>query len=133
MNYELPTLTDRVKATLVDLVLILFLMGFVSEIFGLFEHVPDGVRITAMLLMIFYDPLFTSTSCTLGQKIAGIRVRNFQRLDVDNEEEKIGFLPAALRIGVKYILGGVTIISFFINKDKRMVQDFASGSIVIKK
>jgi len=133
MNYELPTLTDRAKSTIVDMVLIFLLMGVVSEVFNLFTNVPDSIRIGAMIMMILYDPIFTSTTCTLGQKIAGVRVRNFAKLHYDNEEVRIGFLQAALRIVVKSILGGVTVISFFLNDEKRMLQDFASGSIVIKK
>ena len=133
MNYELPTLTDRVKSTVVDVVLIFLLMGIVSEVFNLFTNVPDSVRIGAMILMILYDPIFTSTTCTLGQKLAGVRVRNFRKLHYDDREVRIGFLQATLRIVVKFILGGITVISFFVNDEKRMLQDFASGSIVIKK
>jgi hypothetical protein len=133
MNYELPTLTDRVKSTLVDAVLIFILMGVVSEVFNLFTNVPDSIRIGTMIMMILYDPIFTSTTCTLGQKLAGVRVRNFEKLHNDNQEVRIGFFQAALRIVVKSILGGVTVISYFVNDEKRMLQDFASGSIVIKK
>ncbi|HYV91297.1 MAG TPA: RDD family protein [Chitinophagales bacterium] len=133
MNYELPTLTDRVKSTIIDTFLILLLMGLVSELFNFFTNVPDWVRITVMIMMILYDPIFTSTTCTLGQKLAGVRVRNFEKLHFEDREERIGFLPATLRIVVKFILGGITVISFFLNNEKRMLQDFASGSIVIKK
>lgn len=133
MNYELTTLTDRVKYTLIDLVFILLLMGLVSEIFDQFPSVPNWVRIAVMLLMILYDPIFTSTSCTLGQKIIGVRVRNYEKLRFEGKEERINFFFAVWRILVKYALGGVTFISFFLNDDKRMLHDFASGSIVIRK
>src|SRR6185503_3147935 len=117
MNYELPTLTDRVKSTLVDAVLIFLLMGLVSEVFNFFPNVPDWVRITVMIMMILYDPICTSTTCTVGQKLAGVRVRNFEKLHFEDREERIGFLRATLRIVVKAVLGSATLISFFLNDE----------------
>src|SRR6185436_17925470 len=109
---------------------ILLLMGLVSEVFDLFPVIPNWVRITVMLLMILYDPIFTSASCTLGQKIIGVRVRDYNKLRWEGIEQRISFFAAVWRIVVKYAIGAFTYISFFINPDKRMIHDFASGSIV---
>ncbi len=133
MTDELATLTDRVKVNLTDLLLVLISMGVVSEILSQFSNVQDWVRILLLGLTVLYEPLFTSTACTLGQKIVGVRVRNFEKLFHENKEERISFVAALIRMFSKIILGSVTYITFFTSDQKRMIHDFASNSIVIKR
>ena len=66
-------LPDRVKASIIDgLMLLVFMISF-SYLFSLFENVPNSLRITAFLFVfVLYDPLFGGT---LGHLAHGLRVR----------------------------------------------------------
>jgi|GEM_PF-4841316 len=61
MEYTYAMLPDRVKAAVVDGVILVAGMYATSEILALFDEVPNWIRIIAfVLLFIVYDPLFTS-------------------------------------------------------------------------
>jgi len=86
------------------------------------------IRILVTLVMILiHDPLFTSNFCTLGQKITGIRVRDY------NTHDKIDFLPALFRVFIKFLLGEISFFSILFSKEKRAIHDFAAKSIVMMK
>jgi len=59
------------------IVLVTFMYG-TSDIFGLFEQVPDVVRaIAAIFIFLLYDPLFTGVyGGTIGHSFSGIEVNN---------------------------------------------------------
>lgn len=87
-----------------------------------------ALRIYITIVLVFiYEPLFTSKLCTLGQKITGIRVRNYQNYN------NIGYFAALYRYLLKGILGFISLFSIVFSKDKRAIHDFAVDSIVIMK
>jgi uncharacterized RDD family membrane protein YckC len=77
-------------------------------------------------LFFIYEPFCIAFGCTIGNKIAGIRVRNFH-----DESKRISLFNSYIRFIIKLLLG---IISFFtVTSDswKRAIHDKAAGSIMV--
>ena len=115
---------------MIDLLFILISMAFISQLIGLLNGVPDGIRIGAFIALFFlYDPLMTSMAGgTLGHMAVGIRVKKQGK-----EEENIHFFAALLRFAVKSFLGWISLLTVTANQRKRAIHDMAGGSVVVFK
>ena len=125
-NY--PGVFDRVKAIVIDgIVMIVFLFVF-SYVFSLFENVSDYVRIIAFVFIFFlYDPLFTSIfGGTIGHMMIGIRVKREK-----NEQKNILFPLAIIRFVVKAFLGIISLLTVLNNYKRKAIHDYLIGSIVV--
>lgn len=127
MNIQFPTLLDRYKANMIDL-LCLIILSFI------FTYAKDSYSSNDLLWNIIflsflgsYEPLLTTFSCTIGQGAMDIRVRK-----INNPHKKINLLQAYLRLITKLSLGWISFFSLFFNKNKRAIHDFVSQSIVIE-
>jgi uncharacterized RDD family membrane protein YckC len=122
-----PTILRRYLATFIDGMLILTVMILTSYIFSHDTDLDRILRVSIILSMFFiYEPFFTSKICTLGQKIMGVRVRNFANL------ERISLFQAYVRIIVKILLGIISFFSIIFSSKKRAIHDFAASSIIIE-
>jgi uncharacterized RDD family membrane protein YckC len=127
MNIEYPSILRRYLSSFLDGCLVLALFILIPYIIGDGENTL-ALRIYITIVLVFiYEPLFTSKLCTLGQKITGIRVRNYQNYN------NIGYFAALYRYLLKGILGFISLFSIVFSKDKRAIHDFAVDSIVIMK
>lgn len=126
-TYYYPKLFDRVKAAIVDSLILLGLMIIVVNIFSLFENISDVLRIIAFIFFfILYDPIMTSTfGGTIGHMILGIRVKREK-----DQERNIHFLSALLRFIVKALLGWISLITVTSNEKNKAIHDNLVGSIV---
>ena len=95
-NY--PGIYLRIKAIVIDSIVILFLIILTTYILSLFTNVPNSVRIIAFVfIFILYDPIFTNSfGGTIGHMFVGIRVK--QAL---NESKNIPLHLAFIRYIVK--------------------------------
>jgi uncharacterized RDD family membrane protein YckC len=124
--HESPTILRRYISTFIDGVFILSLFIAVSYVIKADSTIASYARTAVFLVMFFfYEPVFTSRFCTLGQRITGIRVRSVVTY------KKISIPAAYLRIITKIFLGFISLLSIPITKERRAIHDFASGSIVI--
>ena len=125
-NIPYPTITRRYLSTFIDGILVLVFFIIISFIFQQDSGNMQAIRISLILSMFFvYEPLCTSKLCTLGQKLTGIRVRQF------SSRQRISLLAAYGRILVKLILGLISFFTIPFSKGKRGLHDFAASSIVI--
>jgi uncharacterized RDD family membrane protein YckC len=123
---ESPTILRRYLSTFIDGVFILSVFIAVSFAFDSDSTFASYARVAVyLILFLFYEPIFTSRFCTVGQKITGIRVRTVATY------ENISIPAAYLRIIIKISLGFISLLSIPLTKDRRAIHDFASGSIVI--
>jgi uncharacterized RDD family membrane protein YckC len=103
-------------------------MFILSSVLENFENFSNAVRILLFfVLWALYEPLATSLGFTLGNYIAGIRVRNLKNISL-----RIDFFRSFLRFLVKVLLGWLSLITIFLNKERRALHDLASGSLMIK-
>lgn len=126
-NYAL--LPDRIKALMIDAIILIAAMYLVSEIFSAFEQVPNFVRfLAALFIFVLYDPIFTSTQGgTIGHTYSGIGVRRENDLS-----SNINFPMAFFRFIFKYFLGWLSLLTVTGNKEKKAIHDFIAGSVVIQ-
>jgi uncharacterized RDD family membrane protein YckC len=126
-SIQYPSLTDRIKSSLIDVLFILFLMSCIAVAMDNFIDVPDGLRAGLFIFLFFvYEPLAHTFGFTLGNYIMGIRVRKLSA-----PQEKINIAQAYLRFTVKTLLGWVSFFTINSNKQRRAIHDIASGTVTI--
>ena len=128
MNIEYVNLLDRVKAAVVDSILLIVFMYMCSEIFSLFESVPNVWRMAVFVFIFFlYDPIFTSVfGGTIGHSFMKITVKK-----EDNPEQNISFFAALLRFIFKAALGWISLLTTTGNSKRKAIHDYEAKSIVI--
>jgi len=127
-NY--PVLLDRFKAVFADSIVLIILMKIITDIFSLFDNVPDISRAIAFVFIFFlYDPLFTSIfGGTIGHRINGIRVKK-----EINTNKNISFPMAFIRFIIKASLGWISMLTVPSDEKKKAIHDNLANSIVIYK
>lgn len=130
MKTNYPSLLDRVKAVMVDSVILIIFMIIATTVFSSFENVPDVARIIAFVfIVILYDPIFTSTfGGTIGHMIIGIRVRR-----ESSREKNILFPLAIIRFMIKALLGWISLLTVTSNKKNKAIHDSIIRSVVVYK
>jgi uncharacterized RDD family membrane protein YckC len=128
MEEKYPQLADRIQSTLIDTLLIVFLIFLFSNILEKFENVPDGIRIAMFAgLFLAYEPILMTLGCTLGNYVKGIRVK--QNSDTT---KRITIFQAIIRYPVKVLLGWISFLTIHSNPKRRAIHDLVSGSVMIK-
>lgn len=127
-NTNYPSITKRFRAIFLDSLLLIAFMVIIANIFAAFENIPNYVTISILVVVfLLYDPLMVSIfGGTVGHLSNGIRVRKF-----NNQNQKINFFVALLRFTVKSMLGWLSFIFAYSNKDSRALHDLASESVVV--
>ncbi|MBN1625733.1 MAG: RDD family protein [Deltaproteobacteria bacterium] len=121
-----PVILRRYLATSIDIVIILYIFTFFILILqGHDEIVDRGAIWIGMLVLFLYEPIFTSRLCTIGQKIAGIRVRK------PDSGERLSISNACVRSFVKLVLGIISFFTIPVTGKRRALHDFAAGSVVV--
>jgi len=119
---------SRVKAAILDGIIIMLLMYAFSEILSHFDNVPVWVRTTlAIFVFILYEPIFISSfGQTIGQSYNGIMVKR------DGDIKKNIIFPLAiLRFVFKMFLGWISLLTITGNEKRKAIHDFIANSVVI--
>ena len=129
MENQYAILPQRVKAAVIDSIVLIAAMYVISEIFVLFEEVPQYIRIGAFVLVfVVYDPFFTSAyGGTIGHSYSGISVKRANDLD-----KSISFSAALIRFILKAALGWISLLTISTNEKKQAIHDFAASSVVLE-
>ena len=128
MKIQYPLLIDRFQSLLIDSIVIILLMFILSSVLENFATLSNAVRILLFfVLWTIYEPMATTLGFTLGNYIAGIRVRNFKNMSM-----KIDFFRSFIRFIIKVLFGWLSLITIFSNKERRALHDLVSGSVMIK-
>ena len=127
-NY--PGILERIKAILVDTIIIIVLMFIVSHIFSSIGKVPDNWKMIALIfIFILYDPLFTSIfGGTIGHMVLGIRVKKER-----DPTKNILFPMALIRYIFKTLLGWISLLTVSSNTKGKAIHDMIAGSVVVYK
>lgn len=128
MNLDYPSLLDRSKAATVDAIILIAAMYGLSELFQLFDHVPNAVRAFSwVFLFIIYEPLLVSLyGGTIGHNYFGLTVRRDSQ-----SQRKLSYGVAVLRFAVKVLLGWLSFLVAIGNEKRKTIHDFMSNSVVL--
>ncbi|MFM9986730.1 MAG: RDD family protein [Flavobacteriales bacterium] len=127
---DLPHVSERVKATFADGMVMVVLATIASYTFSTFENVHDLARIGTMIfIVLLYEPLMICTfGASIGHMIMGIQVR-----DESNPDSKINYFQAQIRGVFKLSLGWISLLSVGSSEKKQAIHDMIVGSIVLYK
>lgn len=126
LNYAGVSL--RIKAIVVDTIVLVIFMVLTTFILSQFQTVSDGVRMFAFIfIFLLYDPIFTSTfGGTIGHMMLGIKVK---RESDENKNIPIHF--AIIRYIIKAFLGIISLLTVSGNAKSKAIHDYIVGSVVL--
>nr|WP_239000315.1 RDD family protein [Hyunsoonleella ulvae] len=124
------SIPDRIKAAIIDSIILIVIMYFISELFTLFDSVPNYVKIViSVIIFLLYDPLMTSFyGGTVGHTISKITVRKDGNLN-----SNISFPIALIRFLLKASLGWISLLTISGDKKKKAIHDNAANSVIVMK
>jgi uncharacterized RDD family membrane protein YckC len=127
-GYTYPTLATRYKALFIDAMLLLFvLIVIMLAVDGSSMRTPIMVS-SAFVILLTYEPMLTTYSRTVGQRLMRIRVGRYA-----DPTRKIGLVNAYIRWFAKGLLGWVSFVTIHFNQERRAIHDLASDSMVISE
>jgi len=123
------TLINRLKAILIDALVLLGLCMIATAVFSRIGYVSDTVRMLVFIfIFLLYDPLFTSIfGATIGHLIIGLRIRRAKDIT-----RKLIFPMALIRFIIKGTLGFISLMTISITKKSRAIHDIVAGSVVLQ-
>jgi len=128
MEYQYPSLSDRIQSILIDQVFIIALMFMASAVLDRYENVPDWIRIVLFFgLWGVYEPICMTFGCTIGNYVKRIRSRKF-----NDPTKRMNVFQAYIRYFIKILLGLVSFVTINMNKAKRAIHDFVASTVMIK-
>tara|TARA_A100000171_G_scaffold24519_1_gene22789 strand:- start:2106 stop:2495 length:390 start_codon:yes stop_codon:yes gene_type:complete len=125
---EYPKTSFRIKAAIVDLILILVVMVSAAFAIDSIGGVPDWVRISIMvLLIIVYEPMMVSTyGGTIGHRILGVKVTKSS-----DTTRRLNLPVAIIRSILKFALGIFSVMVSYTREDNRCIHDLICDSVVV--
>lgn len=130
MEKKFAILPYRIKAAIIDSVVMIAFMYGISELFGLFDQVPNVARaIAAIFIFLLYDPIFTSIyGGTIGHSFSGIEVKR-----QEDYTKNISFPAAIARFLCKAFLGWISLLTVTGNEKKQALHDLLVKSVVLEE
>lgn len=128
MNGNYAPLTNRIKAAVIDSVVMIALMYAFTEIFRQFDDVSGNIRMFAFIFVfVLCDPIFTSAfGATIGHSYSKITVKRDS-----NSKKNISFPSAVLRFILKSSLGWLSLLTVTGNDKKQAIHDHVAKSVVL--
>ena len=128
MRSNYANLPIRIKAVVIDAIIIVAAMFVVSEALSFFENVPDFLRASiGVCIFILYEPLLVSLKGgTIGQSFMNISVRQER-----DETKRINIASAFLRFFLKVVLGWFSMLGVTSNEKRKAIHDSAASSVVL--
>ncbi|MEO9511211.1 MAG: RDD family protein [Flavobacteriaceae bacterium] len=129
MSINYAILPSRIKALIIDQIIVIAAMYGVSELFSAFEDISDNLRIAAFFfIFIAYEPLFISLlGGTIGHTYSNIAVKRERDLD-----KNISFPAALIRLVIKISLGWISLLTVTSNIKRKAIHDYVVNSVVIE-
>ncbi len=127
MENNYAKLSTRVKAAVIDSIVLMILMYSATEIFNLFESVSNTFRILVFIfIFLLYEPILVSIfGATIGHFFNDIVVKKEK-----NETQNINFPSAIIRFILKASLGWLSLLTINGNKKGQAIHNSFVKSIV---
>lgn len=128
MENKYAKLFTRVKAAIIDSIVLIVLMYLASWVFNAIGTVPNYARITIfVVIFLIYEPILISIfGATVGHFFNDIEVKR-----ENNESKNVIFPRAIFRFVFKFFLGWVSLLTIRNNKKGKAIHDFVGGSVVL--
>ena len=120
-----PNVLRRYLGTLLDGVLLFSVLLTIAKI-GVTPESERWFLVLFCTLVLLYEPIFTVYSCTLGQALMRMRVRDEKTL------RRISVSQAYNRVFVKYFLGWISFLTLPFQQRRQAVHDLFTNTLVIE-
>lgn len=128
--FNRPSLLVRIKSMMADSLVIIVLMVIAASILNTLNIESGLIRALALSLIVLYEPIMIAIDRTIGQRIMGLRVRNYSKLLNDDTHENINILYSMIRFIAKILLGWVSLLTIHSNKYGQAIHDKVGGSVM---
>ena len=118
---------DRVKAAMIDAVIIILLLLASTDLLSNFDNPPNYLKqLIFVFIFLLYEPIMVST---LGASVG----HHFNNLRIQQEasSQKINLIVAILRFIIKMLLGWLSLLTVGSQKKKQALHDLIAKSVVI--
>ncbi len=131
--FNKPSLVLRIKSTLIDSLVIILLMLVMSSILGILKIESGMLRGICFALVILYEPILVTFGGTIGQRIMGLRVRNFYSYSKNKSTHNINIFYSLIRYFMKILLGWISLLTIHSDNYGQAIHDKTGGSVMTFK
>ncbi len=128
--FNRPSLLVRIKSMLADGIVIIVLMMIAATILNALNIQSGLVRGIAFALIWLYEPVMIAVDRTIGQRIMGLRVRNYTKYIDEDTPKNINIVYSLLRYLAKALLGWVSLLTIHSNKYGQAIHDKVANSVM---
>lgn len=128
--FNKPGLIPRIKAMVIDSVIIVGLMLLVSSILNLLAIESGTIRGAALVLIFLYEPILVTFGGTIGQRIMGLRVRDFSAYEDNKQKQSINFFSSLIRYTTKLVLGIISLLIIHSDNYGQAIHDKVGNSVM---
>lgn len=128
--FNKPNLVLRVKSITIDSFIIVVLMFIAFSVFDGLGIASPKIRGIALGLIFLYEPIFTSSYRTVGQKLMGLRVCNFTTYKNNSASVNINIFSALMRFFLKVLLGWLSLVGIHSDHYGQAFHDKMSNSLM---
>lgn len=128
MDAVYASLQSRIKAAVIDGIVIIAIMYSVTEILNYFSDVPSSVRMYLFIFFfILYEPILVYLfGSTAGHYYSDIKVKR-----ANNLSKNIIFPLALIRFILKFLLGWLSLLTVTGTEKRQAIHDGVVNSVVI--
>ncbi len=123
---DYPGIIDRLKASVIDGLIIVALIGASTEIFGSLDQVSNTYKVITVIVIFLYEPITVSLfGASMGHRMCKIKVQNA------NSGKKINIIQSVIRFLMKSILGWISLFTISSDKQNKAMHDLVVNSVVV--
>jgi len=130
ITFNRPSLLTRIKSMLADSLVIIALMAIAATILNMLNIESGLVRGITLSLILLYEPIMVAIDRTIGQRIMGLRVRNYTKFIDEDTSENINIFYSLIRFGAKILLGWVSLLTIHSNTYGQAIHDKVGNSLM---
>ena len=128
-----PSLILRVKSNMIDSAIIIVLMCICSIILNGLKIESGNIRLSAMLLIILYEPIFVALGSTIGQRIMGLEIIKSSAYKQYGKIQKTNIINSFFRYISKIGLSWISLLTIHSSKYGQAIHDKIGNSIMTHK
>lgn len=130
ITFNRPSLLARLKSMLADTMVIIVLMMIAATILNALNIESGLVRGMAFALVWLYEPIMIALDRTIGQRIMGLRVRNYTKYIDEDTPKNINIVYLLIRYLAKILLGWVSLLTIHSNTYGQAIHDKVGNSVM---
>jgi len=130
ITFNRPSLLTRIKSMLADSLVVIALMTIAATILNMLNIESGLVRGITLSIILLYEPIMVAIDRTIGQRIMGLRVRNYAKFINEDTSENITIFYSLFRFAAKILLGWISLLTIHSNTYGQAIHDKVGNSVM---